>query len=700
MVEEGAAGAPDIPGYCRAIVDSSPMPMVIVAGKTHIIRHANRAFCLLVEKAESALTGELFSNAAPAGEECLALLDRVSLTGQAETHTGGGDGFSSGPFYWSYVMWPVLAAEAGILGVVVQVGETTPFHDRAVRMNQALMIGSVRQHELTSAAETLNRQLQEEIVQRKRAEAELQVQQSEIRTSELRYRGLIESIPQIIWTATPDGVVNFADSKSFRQLGTDLEAFNEKGWAGLLHPDDRERSLAAWHDGLESKSSFQIEHRLKVGPGGSFRWHLSRATPMGAVDGSVDKWFGTSTDVEDQKRAQLAVFDKQKLDSLGVMAGGIAHDFNNLLCAILGNASIVASGLPASHALQPMLGDIASAGERAAHLTRQMLAYAGKGRFLIERVDIADLVRSTCALIKASIPKSVRVAVETGANLPPVDADPGQMQQVVMNLILNAAEAIDASSGGWLTVKVNLEKRGADTPEEGRLPARYLAPGNYVVVEVRDNGSGMDMATQARIFDPFFTTKFTGRGLGLAAVEGILRSLGGAIDVESALGIGTTFRVFLPASRGAASAPLINPANKNAAGKQGESTILVVDDDAMIRRVAKLSLENGGFNVLVADGGEEAMRILLSKPEPRISLVILDLSMPIMSGKEVMRQMRGAGIQIPVLIASGYSEREVFAEFSDLDIVGCLQKPFTSRQLADHVSGILYPERQRQRQVG
>lgn len=671
----------ELPRPCQFIVDASPMPIACVQGKDHIIRYANPAFCLLAGEAETELIGDSFSNAVPGSSELLSFLDRIYRTGEAETYTRQDQSYSTS-FYWSCAMWPVLTADGRGSGIMIQVTETTPFHQHAAEMNQALMISAVRQHELTEAAETLNLQLREEITHRKHAE-------EEIKASERQYRGLIEAIPQIVWTATPKGILDFANSKWFEYLGIDLDTFNQTGWPILLHPEDKDRSLAAWSRGLQSGSAFQIEHRLKNISNGSLRWYLSRAAPIRAEGGSVIKWLGTSTDVEDHKRAEMAVFTKQKLESLGLLAGGIAHDFNNLLVGILSGASLAAEVLPASHSLQKTLADITLAGERAAHLTRQMLAYAGKGRFLIEKVDISGLVRSTCDLIQASIPKKVRLTLQIREDLPPVEADSGQMQQVVMNLIMNAAESIDESKGGSVTVKTDLAVLASAPAEKADLATGSLASGAYVVVEIQDTGSGMDETTKARIFDPFFTTKFTGRGLGLSAVEGIIRTQQGALEVRSALGSGSTFRVFLPASSelGHESA---TPGKSPRAF--GAGTILVVDDEEMVRRVVKASLQQSGFAVRLADGGEEAIRILLNKAENPISLILLDLSMPGMSGKQVMQQIRILGIQIPILICSGYNEEEVQREFSGLDIAGCVQKPFTARQLANRVSSALYPE--------
>ncbi len=505
-----------------------------------------------------------------------------------------------------------------------------------------------------------------------------------------RNRSLIEAMPQVVWIAGPDGRLEFANSRWFETLGIDLGRFNDEGWALVAHPDDRDRSRELWRRGLASGSTFQMEHRLRRPPADTYRWFLTRAAPICDAGGNVTKWFGTSTDVEEQKRGEMAMYNKQKLESLGLLAGGIAHDFNNLLVGILGGASLLEEALPESHPQQPVLAGIVNAAERAAHLTRQMLAYAGKGRFLIQQLDLNNLVQSTCDLIRASIPKNVTVTLEMVQDLPRVDADSTQLQQVIMNLVLNAAEAVEESRRGTVVVRTGVRTAEGPSPEM-EMVAGALHQGRYVVLEVQDNGSGMDEATRRKIFEPFFTTKFTGRGLGLSAVEGILRGHGAAMELKTGPGEGSIFRVYLPAGKAATAGLAEEP--QSSLKQKGAGTVLVVDDEEIVRRTARLSLENGGFDVQLASSGEEAIRFLLSHRGAPISLVLLDLSMPSMSGREVMQQIRRFGIELPVVICSGYSEAEIYKQFAGLDIAGFVAKPFTARQLAERVSKILYPER-------
>lgn len=395
-----------------------------------------------------------------------------------------------------------------------------------------------------------------------------------------------------------------------------------------------------------------------------------------------------AADLIERAKLENAILRNQKMESLGLLAGGVAHDFNNLLVGVLGNASLAVDSLPPGHPLQPTLARIVTAAERAAHLTRQMLAYAGKGQVLIEPIDMPEVVCRTCDLAQASVPNHVRLTIETGRELPPVQGDSGQIEQIVMNLVLNAAESIEDRKRGFVRVKTYLVDSDSAHPQTPEFITGELDAGPHVVVEVQDSGCGMDSATKARILDPFFTTKFTGRGLGLAALDGILRTYRGALQIESAVGQGSTFRVFLPASR--AAMPVAKTQTSKPAPR-GAGAILVVDDEEVVRKAATMSLERSGYSVRAVEGGEEAVKLLLDATPAPISLILLDMSMPGMSGKELLRQIRALGFDTPVLISSGYSEAQVNGEFSGLDIAGFVPKPFTPRQLAERVSRVLTP---------
>jgi PAS domain S-box-containing protein len=387
-------------------------------------------------------------------------------------------------------------------------------------------------------------------------------------------------------------------------------------------------------------------------------------------------------DVTHRKELERLLLQKDKLESLGLLAGGIAHDFNNLLVGIMGNASLAVESI-GNHPAHPMLKEVMAASEAAGNLTRQLLAYAGKGRFLIESVDVSDLVRQIAGLLQTSIPKSVQLRLELAPELPAVEADVTQLQQLIMNLVINSAEAIGEQPG---TVHITTTSQQVDDDYIATvLPPEQISPGLYVNLQVHDTGSGMTPETIEKIFDPFFTTKFTGRGLGLAAVLGIVRGHRGAIKVYSTPGTGTTFKILLPAAGQhvfkAEEAP-VAPATA-----RGE-TVLVVDDEQIVRRTVKTMLERYGYSVMLAENGREAVelyRVLADK----IALILLDMTMPLMGGEETFRELRTIRPDVRVVLSSGYNEVEAVRRFTGKGLAGFIQKPYSAIALTEKVRSVL-----------
>ncbi|HTM48242.1 MAG TPA: chemotaxis protein CheB [Bryobacteraceae bacterium] len=375
-----------------------------------------------------------------------------------------------------------------------------------------------------------------------------------------------------------------------------------------------------------------------------------------------------------------------KLESLGVLAGGIAHDFNNLLTAIMGNASLALTAAPADTPYQQALKEVVQASHRAADLTRQMLAYAGKGRFVIRPIDLSELVRDISALLRSSVPKSIEMKLNLDKNLPAVEADAGQIQQIVMNLAINGAEAIGKENRGVVTISTSRE-----VLDEERIQREFVGedvtPGVYVCLEVSDTGCGMDAETQARIFDPFFSTKFVGRGLGLAAVLGIMRGHRGAIRITSAPGRGSIFRVLLPASAARTEAP---PEMGKKPGPKGSGLVLVVDDEAHVRRLSKAALESHGYQVLTAPDGESSIGVVQERGH-ELKLVIVDLTMPGIGGPETVARIKSINAGLPVILASGFDAARAMKDFGENDLAGFLQKPFTVEKLLEIVTAVLQP---------
>jgi signal transduction histidine kinase/CheY-like chemotaxis protein len=414
--------------------------------------------------------------------------------------------------------------------------------------------------------------------------------------------------------------------------------------------------------------------------------------PWREEDGVVAGVMTLAVDVTEQvrgrnamKAAEERLRETARLESLGVLAGGIAHDFNNLLVGIIGNASMALESLPASHPVHGMITGVLKAGERAATLTRQMLAYAGKGRFVIESVNLSALVEEMLPLIQGAIPKTVVLTTKFERSLPTVEADASQLHQVFMNLVINAAEACEEGPG-----RVEVVTSIQQVDEQYALTmfgSAELAPGLYVCLEVSDNGAGMDDATKARIFDPFFTTKFTGRGLGLSAVVGIIRAHKGAIKVYSEPGRGSIFRVLLPAEPAMAMESGKEETN-GLASSHRPGTVLVVDDEEVVRVMARAALEQLGFGVIEASNGREALERFAER-RGDIDLVILDLTMPLMSGEETLRKLRALDPEVMVILSSGFNESDATRHFKGDRLAGFLQKPYTLTRLNERVTAAL-----------
>ncbi|MAG56786.1 MAG: hypothetical protein CMJ83_10885 [Planctomycetes bacterium] len=469
-------------------------------------------------------------------------------------------------------------------------------------------------------------------------------------------QAVVEDTADSIWVKDRDGRYVFVNAAEARGAGLTKKEMIGKKDADVYPAEpaqrNRETDLEVILTGHPVSYVTDFDE-----PDGQRTYHV-RKHPRFNRTHEVTEVIGIARDVTDQERAQRALQQTQKLESLGLLAGGIAHDFNNILVGILGNAEWLLEHCDVDESVREPLSEIRHSARRAAGLTRQMLAYAGKGRFSRESIDVASFVRDVLELIRGTLSHTdVRVSVDEA--VPNVSGDPNQIRQVLMNLLVNAGEAHATKASGHIMVRVSrLHATGSDAIEtvEGSLEK-----GHYVTVTVEDNGEGMSDETLARIFDPFFSTKVAGRGLGLAAVLGILKAHGGAIHVTSAPQQGTTFRVFLPVE---------NPAESTSVG--AKPVVLVADDEAVVRNVVQRLLEGAGFEVVTAADGADALQILASEAR-HIDVAIVDHNMPGLSGLEVWRRARILPDAVPIVLATGGGDGTLLADVE----VPVVHKPFT-----------------------
>lgn len=502
--------------------------------------------------------------------------------------------------------------------------------------------------------------------------------QEALRQSEERLQAILDNSATLVYLKDPRGRYLLVNRKVENVFGMSRAQILGRTGAELF-PEPLAQTLESRdRNVLESGEPVEFEESIPFREG--VRTFLTVKFPVRDTGGGIYGVCGIAADITERKRFDQQIQQGQKLESLGLLAGGVAHDFNNLLTGIIGNASVALEIAARDNPVRPMLDDIVRAGERAAHLTRQMLAYAGKGKFIVEHLDLTPMVAELAHLLRISIPKKVDLQLRLAPDLPAIEADTAQIQQLIMNLVINGAEAIGENTG---TVSITTGYQFFTSEDfRSHFLGDTLAPGLYVKLEVTDTGTGMDRATMARIFDPFFTTKFAGRGLGLAATLGVIRSHKGTVKVYSEVGKGSTFLVLLPAVRaGASEAEIVTAPSETV---QGAGTVLVADDEEVIRCTARAMLERHGYKVLLAEHGEQAVALFRASSE-LVSLVILDLTMPVMGGEEAFEQIRTLRPDVPVLLSSGYSELEATRRFAGKDVAGFVQKPYTSARLLDKV---------------
>jgi len=465
---------------------------------------------------------------------------------------------------------------------------------------------------------------------------------------------------------------------------------------GLYHPDHLEKTFALVEEHLAGRTERFESDTLMRGYDGEYRWVRLRAGGVDpGPDGRARRMVGTLTDIaekvraeEERRKLEEQIQETQKLESLGILAGGIAHDFNNLLMGVLGNASLALAELPVESPARECVEHVETAALRAAELAKQMLAYSGKGRFVVQSLDLSALVEEMRRLLASSISKKATLTCDLERNLPPVEGDATQLRQIVMNLITNASDALEDEAG------IIAVRTGSMEAPDGYDAKSYihdsLPPGRCVFVEVADTGCGMDESTRRRIFDPFFTTKVGGRGLGMAAVLGIVRGHRGALSVYSEPGKGTRIRVVFPCVSGAPAAAIepSEAAPHADAEWRGFGIVLIVDDEQSVRQVAAMTLERRGFTVLQAEDGQAGVD-LFREHKDGIVAVVLDMTLPRMSGQEAFERIRAIRPDVPVLLSSGFNEQDAVGRAVGLGLAGFIQKPYRPSELIARLRGVL-----------
>jgi PAS domain S-box-containing protein len=521
-----------------------------------------------------------------------------------------------------------------------------------------------------------------DVTDSRRAEASLA-------TSERRYRELLETLYGGVWQIDREGKTTFVNPRMAEMLGygvgemigRHLLEFCEGTWRDFALAKLTTRSGGAKEDyEFEFRGKDGRRVRTLVSSASQYDEHGRYAGAVGGVHDITERLRAQ----EEREMLERKLLETQKLESLGILAGGIAHDFNNILTGILGSTSLARIDLPSGGRAEEHIMHIEVSARRAADLCRQMLAYAGKGRFLVQLLDLSQIVRETTQLLDLSISRKASMRYDLAERLPLISADATQIRQVLMNLSLNASEAL-GDRPGTITLATGTQVVDADYLQTASIEDD-LPSGPYIFLEVSDTGSGMSRETVERIFDPFFTTKFTGRGLGLSAVLGIVRSHKGAIKVYSELGKGTTFKLLFPVAEGEEAAkggPIVSDDEW-----RGSGAVLVIDDEMTVRGVTERILQVLGFAPVAARDGAQGVEIVRQRGDSLVA-VLLDLTMPNMDGETAFREIALVRPKLPIVLMSGYNEGDAVARFAGRGLAGFLQKPFTVDDLRKQLRAAL-----------
>jgi PAS domain S-box-containing protein len=491
--------------------------------------------------------------------------------------------------------------------------------------------------------------------------------------SEGRFRNMADTAPVMICTSGPDKLAYYFNKAWLAFTGRALSQELNFGWTESVHPDDLDRCLVEYSSSFDARQKCHLEYRLRRSDG-EYRWIVFSGLPRFTADGEFRGYIASAIDITDLKRAQEETFDRQKLESLRVLTGGIAHDFNNLLGSILVETELAETELAENVSPLDAVCRIRAIARRAAEIVRQLMIYSGQDTATVETLNISSLVKEMLELLKVSICKQAILETDLRSGLPNVVANAAQIRQVVMNLILNASEAMEGREG-WIRVSTSAVELSESAGSDGEAGQQR----DSIRLEIADSGFGISEEAKSRIFEPFFTTKPNGHGLGLSVVQGIVHSHGGAIRVNSTPGSGTVFEVLLPCvSRPTGRGVWAGSADSRTHRERG--TVLLVEDEDSLRVAVGKTLRRRGFSLLATGDGRAAVDIFRAQPS-EIGAVVLDLILPGLSGVEVLKQIHMDTPSVPVIITSAHDRDGAARRLSEQPYVSFLRKPYRIEEL-------------------
>jgi two-component system, cell cycle sensor histidine kinase and response regulator CckA len=490
--------------------------------------------------------------------------------------------------------------------------------------------------------------------------------------SEKQFRTIADALPVMLWSAGPDRNCTFFNKRWLRFTGHTLEEELARGWIASLHPADVGRCTADYRTSFDRREDLHFECRLRRADG-EYRWLLVSGAPQLLAGGSFGGYIGVCTDVSEIRLVRRQALIHKRLETIGYLAAGIAHDFNNLLASIIAEAEVVLANPPANGA-SVTVGRIRTVAIRTSEIVRELMVYAGQDEGEMTAVDLSSLVEEMADLLRVSITKQAKLTTDLASNPPPVRAEAAELRQVVMNLILNASEAVRVSGG---EIHLATSPVVLAPPQAGSdLPA-----GTYMRIEVSDTGKGIPAEVQAHVFDPYFTTKRSGRGIGLSVVRRIVRRYGGAILCQSAAGKGTRFVVLLPCASSDIRSEAMPELQTSIPSVPPGATLLVIEDEEGLRIPVSTLLRQKGMRVIEAADGNTAMKALQEKAN-EIDAILLDLTIPGLSSLEIIAAAGRIRPDIKIILTSAYSRRDAGEALAATQVRGFLRKPYQFRELS------------------